>query len=478
MACVLVCALCVGAFAQVSVSEDTVGLYSYGVAGSDQAITSSTQPGYYSLMKNGYYVNTNLTAKINVASFYDIFVKLNMRSRTGSPYLELQQTNASNQASVISLDSAYGRLNLTTGLKLGLPVDFYVQMGKFSVAAANYQKSSLYGTEAALSMLKLNSGLYAGIETTKIFSTIEQMLDTSYSSLSFQAYTNAGFDEAVERLYDSDGSIGSHGESVLGEYATQAFATLKLNGYSLPFGVVSAEGVYMLNGAGIYSGNSFGLSGNLTLSLIPENENLETLSLPIGLGVAYYDKNIDVLAAATGNDASIVAGADSTDFRGTIKAGLGAGLKYAVQYEKSAELYLAGSYTRVEHIYRDTIDIFGLSVDGKVSILDRYFMGAGCILGTLNDVTWKTSSGVSASNDNYSHTFKLAQNMGWEAYLGANLGTKCSIVLGVNNNKGLSMNYGLESVKDGETKQRQSGTQLSEGLYQTFGIYLKTTVKM
>jgi hypothetical protein len=477
---VLACAFSAGISAQLSVSEDLTGLYSYGIAGSGQSISSSSssQPGYYYYQKNGYYLSTNITAKINVANLYDIFVKLNVRSRTGSPYIEQQLANASAQVNAISLDSAYGRVDATAALKLRLPVNVYFQLGKFAPAASNYQKVSLYGTESSLGMLKLSSDLYAGIEIARIFSTIEQMMDTSYSSLSLQAYANARIDEAIQRLYDDDGSIGSHGQGVIGSYAPQVFAALKLNGYSLPFGLLSAEAVYTLNGAGIYSGNSFGASAVLALSLLPENEDMATLTLPVSLGGAYYAKNIDLLGGTTGSDGSIVAGADTTDFRDTIKAGLGAGLKYVVPYAMAAELNLAGSYTSVQHIYRDPVSFIGASLDGKFTYLDTVFAGGGLVLGTLATAKWATKSGVTSILDDFHHSYTLADNLGWEAFVGLNAGTKCSIVLGANENKGLSMNYGLESLREGETKFRQKGSASSDYRFETFGIFLKTTFKM
>jgi hypothetical protein len=464
----------------LSVSEDLTGLYSYGIAGSDQAVSSaaSSQPGYYYYQKNGYYLSTNLSAKINVANLYDMFMRLNVRSRSGSPYQELQLTNASNQVNIVSLDSAYGRVDVTAALKLRPPVNVYFQFGKFAPAPSNYQKVSLYGTESSLGMLKLNSDLYAGFEVMKIFSTIEQVLDTSYSSLSLQAYINADIDEAVQRLYDVDGSIGMHGQAVIGAYAPEVFAALKLNGYSLPFGLLSAEAVYTLNGVSIYAGNSFGASACLALDLIPANEDFITLTLPISLGGAYYEKNIDFLGATTGTDSSIVAGADTTDFRDTIDLGAGIGLKYAAMYDKTAEIYLAGSYTSVKHIYRDPISVIGASLDGKFTLQDTLFVGGGVMLGTLGTVNWATKKGIASVVDDYHHSFTLAENLGWEAYVGLNAGTKCSIVLGANENKGLSMNYGLESIHDGETKFRQKGSTSSDNEFETFGIYLKTTFKM
>jgi hypothetical protein len=367
------------------------------------------------------------------------------------------------------------------GLKLTAPVDLFLTGGKFSVAAANYGKVSLYGMESALNMLKLGTNVNLGIEAAITFGVLEQMLETTYSSLTLQVVSGGLFDEGIPRLYDTDGAY-MHGKIVLGEYDWQLFASLKLNGLALPFGALSAEGVYTYNGAGIYSGHSFGASVLLTPKIFLEQEisaeevtsSTPTLAFPIGLSFAFYDKNIDALGASVGTDLTN----STVDFRNTIRAGAALGAKLVVPYVVAADLTFAGSYTYMNHIYRDPISLIGLSVDGKLTYADQYFIGGGLILGTIGDVTWQTSSGVASGLDDYRHTFTLAQNLGYEAYLGINIGSKCRITLGMNNNKGLAMNYGLESIKDGEIKYRQKNTDTADGLFETFGVYLKATLTL
>jgi hypothetical protein len=467
--CICSLAAALAAHAQVSVSEDVTALYAFGIADSDQAIDSG-EPGAYATLKNGYYVNAGLGFKINVAYLYDISVKLYARGRVGSPYVPAQLAPASLQSLGLTLDSAYGRIDVLNGLKIPSPVGLYLTLGKFGAAASNFQRASPFGLESALNMIKLGTDLNVGIEAVKTFSSLEQMFETTYSSLCLQLVASGTFDEGVERLYDSDGSMSNHGKAVVGEYAPQLLASLRLSNFALPFGILSAEGVYGLNAGDIYSGNSFGASASLSLSVVPE-----LLSLPIGLGAAYYEKNIDTLGASVGTDMAT----KSTDFRRAIRAGASLGVRYAEQYVACADLNLAASYADIGHIYRDPITLVGLSIDGKFTYLDRYFIGGGFILGTIADVTWKTRDGVAALFDDYSHTFTPAQNLGYEGYLGIAVGSKCSVVLGANNNKGLAMNYGLESLKEGEVKVLQKAANAStDKLYETFSVYLKTTVKM
>jgi hypothetical protein len=450
-------AFSMSAYSQASVSEDISAFYAFGIAEPDQVI-SGVGLGTYEFLKNGFYVDTNITTKINVAYIYDIAIKLKARSRVGSPYGELQLTYAAPQAFTVSVDSAYGRIDVLNGLKLDSPIDLFLTAGKFEVKASNFQKVSLYGIESALNMLKFKSDLNIGLETGMTFSTMEQLFETTYSNLVLQVVAGGFLDESIERLYDTDGSMSSHGQPVIGEYDWRLFSSLKLANYVLPFGVISAEGIYTYNGAGIYSGHSFGASALLNLTIVPE-----LLSVPIGAGFAFYDKNIDALAG----DVWI-------DFRNTIRAGAGLGARFDIPFTVSAALNFGGSFTYINHIYREPISIFGLCVDGKCTAFDSFFIGAGAVLGTLTDVVWQTRSDVSSMYDDFRYTFSPLQNFGYEVYTGINFGTKCSITMGMNNNKGLAMNYTLESFKDGEIKYRQKDAEL----YETFSVYLKTTLKM
>ncbi len=481
--CVILMASCIGAYSQATFFQDACAFYSYGIAGVDQIMAPTGEPGIFREQENGYNVNTGFGFKANVAYVYDLYVKLIARSRMGSPYQELQLTPASYDSFSLSVDSLYGKIDIFNGLKLNLPIGLYLTAGKFQAAAANYGKVSLYGMDSALNMIKLKTDVNVGLDVSYTFGVLEQMLETTYSSITLQAYTGGRFDDMIQRLYDTNG-VNDHGNVVPASFDWQIFAALKLNSLVLPFGTLSAEADYMYNGAGIYSGNSFGASVLLTPTLVKPREvsedSYETptpmsqamLTLPVGLGFAFYDKNIDALAGNVSPDV----GLGTIDFRNTIRAAASVGARFLIEYVAAADLTLSGTYTLVNHFWRSPISIFGASADAKFTWQEKYFIGGGVIFGTLTDVTWQSTADAPSAED-YLHTFTLPQNMGWEAYLGITIG-KAVITAGVNNNKGLSMNYGLESLKDGEMKYRQPGTTDDQKLWETFGIFLKATLKI
>jgi hypothetical protein len=453
--------------AQVNIAQDAVAAYALGFAAADQAI-SSGEAGAYGYERNGYSLAGNVQLKASLEPGYDIVVKLAARGRTGSPYLELQLPPSSAATGSLSLDSVYGRINVWGERKLAFPVELYLWAGKYSVAASNPAKLSRWGTEAALGMLKLPSVPNAGLEMVKVSTDPDQISDFGFATLNVQAHSGGAYDQALPRLYDTDGSMSAHGKAMIGEYAPQLYASARLTNYVLPFAYLSAEAVYTLNGAGIYSGNSFGLAAQFNIPL-----KSPVLFLPVGLDFGFYEKNVDILSGSIGTALAD----NTTDFRASWKAGLAAGLRYTVLFQTAAEITLAGSWSHIGHIYRDPIDLFGCSLDAKYTLGD-FFVGAGALAGTLADVTWKTKAGVSTMFDDYARTFKPLENYGLEAYGGLNLGEKASIVVGVNKNRGLALGYAIEAVKDGQMKYRQSGSAASDGRYETFAFYLKTTVKM
>jgi len=454
--------------AQMSVSGDVTGFGSYGIAGPAQAM-DSVESGVYATEKNGYYTNANLAFKASLDSLYDVVVKVYARGRTGSPYRELQLATAASSTMGLTLDQAYGRMNILDGLRIAAPVDLFATVGKFPAATMGFGRVGRYGLEAPLGMLKLSSQVNAGIEIEKDFLDGAQYTDAGFATLILQVVANLLSDEAVQRLYDTDGSMSSHGKVVLGEDAPQFFASLKLANYVLPFGILSAEGAYTLNGASIYSGHSFGLSAGL---LIPLGD--QGYFLPLGLGGAYYQKNIDPLGASTGTgllDATV-------DFRDSFRAGFGLGFRYTVPFETEAEASLGASFSQVGHIYRDPLRLFGLSLDVRYGWAGRWYLGGGVILPTLTEAHWATRADVSSLYDDYHHVWKPLENLGYEAYVGITIGLKSNLSLGVNNNRGLAMNYGLESLRDGEMKYLQSGSGSADGRYETFGVFLKTSYRM
>ncbi len=448
-------------FSQTTVSGDLTGAYSFGLAAEDQSV-SSGEVAMYDARQNGYYTAADLIIDSKVSRNFGMYMKLRALSRPGSPYQSLQSLSATPSAFSVAIDSVYGKINAFDSLRIESPVDLFFKAGKYSPASSNYQTVTKYGIESALNMIKIGNNLNVGLEAA-----LQNNSPWRTHTLVLQLATNTAFNEFLPRLYDVDGSMSRHGKEVLGEYAPQLFASLKLENYKLALGTLSAECDYALNGADIYSGTSAGAAAKLTTTVIPS-----VLAVPFGIGAAYYEKNIDTLGATAGATSAN----SSIDFRNTVRAGFGTGFIYETFFRSIVQVNLGASYTRVEHIYRDPVSFVGLALDGRFTYHYNYYVGAGCIAGTLTDVKWKTKSSVTSMYDDYSKTFTLKNNFGYEVYAGVTLDPKCNIMVGYNNNKGLAMNYALESMKDGQIKYRQKNTAADDRLYEAGGIYLKAVM--
>ena len=133
---------------------------------------------------------------------------------------------------------------------------------------------------------------------------------------------------------------------------------------------------------------------------------------------------------------------------------------------------------RIEHIYRDPLSVIGVAIDGQYHLIRGIYVGGGFVLGTVTAATWQTSSDVSSELDDYANTFKLAENFGYEAYVGIDVLSSARVSIGFANMRGLAMNYGLESINSGLVKYRQPGTSLADQLWQTMGIYVRATARL
>lgn len=469
----LVLAGLVPVVAQASVSEEVTAFYSFGLAGEDQVLPDDID-GAYSEQKNGYFVDGKVTVRSGIDFRYDLFLQMSARARAGSPYLGLQLGPASPQPSLnIALDSAYVRLNILGGLELiSPPVELYLKAGRYATSAANL-RTGRWGLENATSMVRTANLSSLSLEVTKRFETLDQFWQGRSSFLTVELASAGLFEEAIQRLYDTDGGLSQHGKAVVGEYAPQLFVAARLNNYVLPFGILSLDAAYSMNGAGIYSGHAAGLSAKL-LTILKQNE----MYVPLTLSGAFYEKNLDILAGAAGNGLNN----DTTAFRNTIKVGAAVGFQYmtpisldpadALRTRIEADVTLGGALTVANHLYRDPFTLLSLGLDGRVTINRGFFAGAGVYLGTLGDVTWETAEGVLASDDDYSHTFSLIENLGAELYTGINISGTARLSLGAALNRGLAMGKGIEAIPDGMVKYRQPGSALSEDLWETFAVYL------
>jgi hypothetical protein len=446
------------------VTGDLTTIYTFGNANeAEQSIGSSAAAGIYDEKRNGFYTSANAYLLFSPASFIDGYLKLSATSRPGSLYLPLQLESYGKSDFTVSFDSVYGRLKVLEALLPDLPVDLNLKAGKYKTEPSYFGKVSKYETESVLYMVK----------TANTFNyEAEVIYDNENASnplrLSGAFTTNYLFDEAVQRLYDVDGSVSDHGLPVVSEYAGQLYGSLKLHNLNLGPGQFQAEALYALNGADIYSGNSGGADFRYTIDIVPG-----TIRAPIGLGFAMYEKNIDALSGTSGTETGLGLGIrNTTDFRTTIAGGVGVGLRYTAD-PLVLDVNLGGSLYSIEHFYRDPLNVFSLSLDTQFTYNNRFFAGAGFIAGTLADATWETSQGKNEPGvlgGAYKHVFSFANNVGYEVYAGIKFYNNSRFIIGFNQNKGLAMNRSLESKEEGQIKYRQKNT---DDEYEVSGLYFK-----
>jgi hypothetical protein len=449
--------------AALTLSGNLTTLYTIGSAKNAQKLPSNSGDGLAESKQNGFYTALNFSILYKPVSFAELSFTMLVRNRPGSPYIPMQLEKAGADSFSVALDSAYGRINVIKGLRLDLPVGVYIKAGKFNAAPSNFQTVSQYGVESALSRLRTANTFAGQVEVSFPLPIAD--------SLSFAATTNHQFGEELNELYDTDGSVASKGDPVLDTYVFPLHLALKLNKLNLiPLGPLSAELVYALNAEHIYSGHNFGAGLGADLKI------LDFLTVPVGVGAAFYEKNIDVMASAAmekGGSGLFPYEGDTTGFRGALRIGAGTGVKIDMPDSGiKGALNLGFAWSQIAHIYRETVNIPSLSADFRVVFNDHYFLGGGVIAGILGEQEWKTKDGVNTSNDNFYHVFTVEENIGWEIFAGIQF-NKSKFVLGYNANRGLAMNYGIESIKDGQYKYRQSGSIPADGLLERGGVFIK-----
>ncbi|MDR1787404.1 MAG: hypothetical protein LBR16_03015 [Treponema sp.] len=442
---------------------DFTAIYTLGNAETSQVLPANGAGAYFSsstgetggLKKNGFYTQTTMYANFKALGFLEGSFKFMATSRPGSFYLPMQMEIYDAGDFSVTLDNVWARASLFDALAVDLPVSVYLKTGKYKAEASNYGTVSMYGTEEILDMLETGNDFNMELDVS-----LDNILPLTASFVS-----NYKLNEAIQRLYDEDGTVGPHGNPVVGQYAEQLLGLVKLQDLKLPAGTLKAEAGFGTNVSKVYSGYAAGLSVGYEVPLS------EKMSLPLGLSAVYFQKNIDLLSRTAGADSEQAWG-NTYNFRDTVSGGLGLGFRLnESRYALAANV--GSTYTYVTHYYQEPISVLKLSVDALFTWDDRYFVGGGFIAGTLGDVEWKMKSGVSAAVG-IDHTFKFAENFGYEVYTGVKLGTG-RFVLGFNENRGLALNHMLEARTDGQIKVRQKDSlwDNSNRLVQAGGLYFK-----
>ncbi|MCL2044618.1 MAG: hypothetical protein FWG89_10820 [Treponema sp.] len=462
--------------------------------------------------RHGYYAMMDFSMLFNPIPAFDIFISLVGYYQPGSPYIPMQLREQDNYTfDKLFLDVAYGRINVFQGLDIALPVDVWIKTGLFEVAPAQVNRFANHGSyrSAALGSLRTTYDYHIQLEAAMPLSFAQ--------SISASLTTNLRLKDSVQVLLDGDQNTGDPTSMwiIHGDYDTKKdipfHAILRLNEMDLfNMGTFSAEFIYAYNAMNVFSGSNFGFGAGFTYT------GVNNLTVPLGLGVALYGKNIDAISGmgkdAVGDSRNVdyinfyrMSGfhlseqwgpfrswdASTASFRQAIRFGIDLGPSYnftdMLGLDMVADLNLSYIYSQQAHVLRDTITLNSITTDLRVTLLDHYFIGGGVFLGTLGDAVWKTKKGVHSDLDGhgsdaantgkegFERTFTLSENMGFEIYAGLKF-YNARFVIGYNVNKGLALNNFIESIPEGQIKYVQEGTLPSEGLFERSGVFAKLTI--
>ena len=475
---------------RLTLSGELMGMFTLGFADEDQLVvpTAGTNPagvftraGYADGERNGFMTRMDFGIRFVPVSWIDLYVQFRTRSRPGNPYIPLMLEAASADDFDLSFEHAWGRINLIDALRFDAPLDLYLRAGLFDTAPASFQRVTRLGTENVMNRIRTKN-----IQALQL----EGVFQVPFAeSVSVMAATPMRINESIRMLFDVDGDQARHGQVVGDEFDRQhdisLFAAAQVRGVNTPLGPVFVEAVYGLNAENIFSGHNFGVNCRWDMNVT------DGVVVPLGLGLALLEKNIDPMARAGhglgnvngifNNDSaypiSSIHNLSTVSFRRSLRLGVGAGLRMYILPELGLEANVGFSYSQIAHIYRDTITLNSASFDMRLTFDNRFFVGGGIFMGTLTEVEWRTSADADVNFErDFLQMFRPVENMGFEVHAGLSLGGGSRLVFGYNMNRGLSMNHGIESMSDAQMIFRQRGSAVADDLFETGGFFTKLVI--
>ena len=479
---------------KLSIGGEMGGMFTLGLQDEEQVANNARAepPGVYfpnsqtgtaasvGSGKNGYYNNFDLTLFLSPVSGVEMYAKFKTRYQVGSPYLPFQLDSASREDYSIKTDTAWARVDAVGTFVKDFPLGVWLKVGKFKAEASQFNKVSRFGVEGVLDPLQ--TGTNNSMQLELVYNI------RNFGPLALSFTTPLRLNEELKEYYDFDAenSIISHYDAT-GRFAKlPVHLSLKAPQIDLGIATLQAELLYALNGMHIWSGHSMGLGVGARIN------PLDNLSIPIGFGVAFFEKNIDPFtsSAIESNSNALFYGdngysnADSytLGLRQSLRIGVGAGVEFSLDFFK-LECNLGFSYSQIAHIYRDTLNLLSASFDLRAVFLGKIIVGGGVVFGSLTDAEWKVKDGVNVRRPGETtdrelfegHTFSLADNLGFEIFAGLQL-NKAKFVLGYNMNRGISMSRYLEALPDAQQKYRQADTEYSNGMFERGGVFAKLII--
>lgn len=317
----------------------------------------------------------------------------------------------------------YAEVDTIGALGLDAPAKAKLIFGKIDYTSKNYLRTTGTGMECVMSPIRSGDAVNLGLEVS-----------LKNAPFTFVAFSRANIDEAVEEL-DSD-------DVATGDTVPALYFAGRVEKMDLGFGTLSAEAAYAMNTRKINAGSAFGASAQLSIPLS------EALTVPVGLGVAYSEKNIDMLVDES-----------SKGFRETVRVGFATGVTYKAGEAMTIALNLGGSYNVIKHATFDDMSIAQVAFDAKVT-RGSLFGGAGVAFGTLADVDVGPTE------------YTLENSLGLEAYVGISPAKFLTVSAGYARYSGLSARYGIENKADASYKFVDD-----DGVMSTNALFVKTSIK-